>query len=76
MMLDPVQNASGTSSKPNSVVVHSTHSSAQPLRCNANHRQVEDEFLRRKIAVAGYIEAISGDRIKTELAGYVVAVDG
>ena len=35
MMLEPVQKASGSSRKLNSVVDHKIHSSAQPPRCNA-----------------------------------------
>ena len=47
MMLEPVQNASGRSRKLNSVVDQIIHSSAQPLRCSGDQRQVEDEFEQR-----------------------------
>jgi len=61
--------------KLNSVVAHSTHSSAQPDRCSAINAQVEDE-LQQEIAIAGHIQRVPRDGIEAELAGHAVAVDG
>ena len=54
---------------------HRIHSSAQPARCRAITRQIEDE-LQHEIAIAGDIEAVGGDGVEAELLANAVAVDG
>ena len=75
MMLEPVQKASGRSRKPNSVVAHSTHSSAQPLRCRAisDRSKTNSSTKSRSLDTSRLLAAT---RVEAELPAHAVAVDG
>ena len=75
MMLEPVQKASGSSRKLNSVVDQRIHSSAQPARCRAISDRSKTNS-SDEIAVARNIQAVGRDLIEAELAANAVAVDG
>ena len=74
MALEPVENASGRSTKPNSAVAKRVISSAKRLAW----RPISGERLEvfeNEVAVAGRVHAVGGGRGEVELAGGDGAVE-
>ncbi len=74
MIDEPVQNAWGSFKKLNSAVDHSTHSSAQVLRCLGDQGQPKGE-LQYEVAIARNVDAVGRDVVEAQTAGHVMPVD-